>query len=446
MNYLILASSPYSHILPLKALADQLNKRPDTSLYCMSIEKNKNMIENFGMKFIAYPQGITPVSTNRVDMDKVVKRTNELWNKGEIEAGYEYFIDKDIESLYDITANQIQDLEKIIQELNIDILIRDAIDKFGHYLAKKLQLPLLGYITHNLYSKQFFESEPEYFYPIFLNALIGNRNKNISPSFYRSYWKKCSEIHEKHGREIGPFPLAPFHQFDPLTELTIIFSTDFLQPRRSLYAERNYLMVYPDIQIREIEKIPNDLKEFIEINEKIIYISSGSITTQSIKYYKNFISSLTSKGDYSLVVSVGKLFYKILKKYIEDESLIEKVYISEWIPQRYVLSHSSLFITSGGQNSILESIYYEVPMLITPMTSEQRINGIIAERIGVAYTTYNFRTDTISTAKMINTLLTKQEIKKNLKTFSDEYKSHINNFKKLDQYLDNIEYYGKRKF
>ncbi|WP_290146278.1 glycosyltransferase, partial [uncultured Dubosiella sp.] len=158
------------------------------------------------------------------------------------------------------------------------------------------------------------------------------------------------------------------------------------------------------------------------------------------------ISSLTSEGDYSLVVSVGELFYKILKKYIEDESLIEKVYISEWIPQRYVLSHSSLFITSGGQNSILESIYYEVPMLITPMTSEQRINGIIAERIGVAYTTYNFRTDTISTAKMINTLLTKQEIKKNLKTFSDEYKSHINNFKKLDQYLDNIEYYGKRKF
>ena len=73
-------------------------------------------------------------------------------------------------------------------------------------------------------------------------------------------------------------------------------------------------------------------------------------------------------------MAVGK-FSEPLNNYIR-ENKINNIYISSFIPQKFILSKTDVFITSGGHNSILEAIYYKVPMLITPISSEQRLNEI----------------------------------------------------------------------
>ena len=43
-----------------------------------------------------------------------------------------------------------------------------------------------------------------------------------------------------------------------------------------------------------------------------------------------------------------------LRKFVKDNNLIEDVRIFDYAPQKYILSNSDLFITSGGFNSITE--------------------------------------------------------------------------------------------
>ena len=57
-----------------------------------------------------------------------------------------------------------------------------------------------------------------------------------------------------------------------------------------------------------------------------------------------------------------------LRKFVKDNNLIEDVRIFDYAPQKYILSNSDLFITSGGFRSVAGSVYYGVPMIVSPLT------------------------------------------------------------------------------
>ena len=70
----------------------------------------------------------------------------------------------------------------------------------------------------------------------------------------------------------------------------------------------------------------------------------------------------------------------------------------------------------------MESIYNGVPMLVTPTSSEQRMNGLIIEENGMGYTMVKDRNDHISVGKMIY--------------YSAKYRSHINDYSLMDGFID----------
>jgi UDP:flavonoid glycosyltransferase YjiC (YdhE family) len=53
----------------------------------------------------------------------------------------------------------------------------------------------------------------------------------------------------------------------------------------------------------------------------------------------------------------------------------EHIYIFDTVPQLEVLKHADVFITHGGINSIKESVYAVVPMLVYPIHPEFDPNG-----------------------------------------------------------------------
>lgn len=61
MNIMILASSPYSHIIQLEPLVKELVSK-NNMVFILSDQKNKGMIENFGATFLEYPEDISPAS------------------------------------------------------------------------------------------------------------------------------------------------------------------------------------------------------------------------------------------------------------------------------------------------------------------------------------------------------------------------------------------------
>ena len=131
-------------------LADLVNRKE--TIFCMSTSENQKILEEFGAKFISYPDSIIPVSIRKEIMEQLDSAEMRSIKKADIRKLYDIALEKDIEMLYDMTEDQVSKLEKIILDNHIDIIFRDAVDKYGEVIAKRLNMPLISYSTHNLYS------------------------------------------------------------------------------------------------------------------------------------------------------------------------------------------------------------------------------------------------------------------------------------------------------
>lgn len=432
MNMLIIASSPISHIIPLKPLILELVMKKN-NVYCISVGKNKKRIESYGATFIEYPFHIQPASTNRYSIKKLMSEVNQMWDEGKILEGYEYYNQKDIESLFDITDEQVDFMKNIAIKNEIDIIFRDAVDKLGRFVSKDLKIPCIGYMTHNIYSKKFFEQNPRYYYGIFMHALY--KGEFLPDNYFDNFREKCENIFEEYSKKDGNYPVYCHHQLDTMTDFTIIFTSHFLQPVESLYSKRQYLIITPDLERFNIEEnISRSLVDFVNKYEKIIYIASGSIVTQSYDYYKKFIIAL-SPYDVGIVVACGSM-KKSLEQFINNhKGLYENVYLCDFAPQQYLLSKADIFISSCGMNSILEAIFHETPMLATPMTSEMRLNGLIIQKIGIGYTIYDFTDKRKNIGTLLNELLYNKSLKRNLINYSNFIKNNQNNWDSMWEYI-----------
>jgi MGT family glycosyltransferase len=55
-----------------------------------------------------------------------------------------------------------------------------------------------------------------------------------------------------------------------------------------------------------------------------------------------------------------------------------------WLPHADVLAHASLFICQGGMGSVMEALYFGVPMVVVPHHPEQHINAARLAELGLA--------------------------------------------------------------
>lgn len=119
--------------------------------------------------------------------------------------------------------------------------------------------------------------------------------------------------------------------------------------------------------IKEPRPLPNDLNEFLNgADNGAIYFSLGS--------YLN--SSLLNPSTLEAIIKVFENLKQriVWKSDLEDvDALPKNVFVRKWLPQSDILAHKNLilFISHGGLFSVFESIHKAVPMLITPMYSDQ---------------------------------------------------------------------------
>lgn len=170
--------------------------------------------------------------------------------------------------------------------------------------------------------------------------------------------------------------------------------------------------------------IDNELIEFIKKKDKIIYISHGSFLTLDIEYYYRLLEEL-KEFNVSFIISCGKNLNNI-KKVVDDKNMNSRVYCGSFLPQKYILNNADLFITSGGFNSILESIYYKVPMLVDPISAEQRMNGYVIHELGIGESLC--LKESIGKVKQITkNLLFEKNYKKNVEKYNVLMKEEMSN-------------------
>jgi MGT family glycosyltransferase len=98
----------------------------------------------------------------------------------------------------------------------------------------------------------------------------------------------------------------------------------------------------------------------------------GTVNNNLLSFYKTCLSAFENTP-YQVILSVGNLV-----SLNEFGKLPEHISVFSHVDQIAVLEKADVFISHCGMNSVNESLYFGVPLIMLPQTSEQ--SGV-AERV-----------------------------------------------------------------
>lgn len=187
---------------------------------------------------------------------------------------------------------------------------------------------------------------------------------------------------------------------------TIVYTSPEFQPCSETFSEK-YAFVGPLIRpaTETIEKK----------RDKLIYISMGTVNNDMMPFYKTCISALANTN-YQVIMSVGNLVS------VKDfAKLPENISVFPHVDQIAVLEKADVFVSHCGMNSVSESLYFEVPLVMLPQTQEQK--GV-AERVSQLKAGIKLdKLDGALVLNAINKILSDSTYKQNAKKIAEGFKN-----------------------
>lgn len=320
----------HGHTNPTLGVVRELVERGHEVWY-YSYNMMKEKIETAGAKFISCDEYDTEMKLDPKDATRVGK---DLAFSTKI--------------LVDTTLALDDKVCKDMEQLQPGCIVADSMAIWGKAVALKLGIPFVSSTTtfaFNKYSAKIMkQSIGELFGMIFSMSKIQKDIKRLQDKGYPV--KNVLDI----------------IQNDEKTD-TVVYTSPQFQPCADTFSDK-YAFVGPSVRTvtEQIEKT----------KEKLIYISMGTVNNDMLQLYKNCIAAF-KETEYQVIMSVGNLVD------IESfEELPENISVYTQVDQIAVLSQADVFLSHCGMNSVNESLYYEVPLVMYPQTSEQ---GGVANRV-----------------------------------------------------------------
>ena len=302
-------------------------------------------------------------------------------------------VGKDFSLLIDMIVDTTLALdEKVCAELksfNPDCIVSDSLSFWGKLFAKKLNIPYICSTTSFAFNEHTAKMMKQDFKEIFSMILgMGNINKKV-------------KLLRDNGYEIKNFIDIVKNDNDTNT---IVYTSKEFQPMVETFSDK-YYFVGPSVSDEVYKPILKTRKQ--------IYISLGTVNNKNIKFYKNCIKAFEN-CDIDVVMSVGK---DTDIKALGD--IPNNFCVRNSVKQTEVLQNTDVFITHCGMNSVNESLYYGVPMVLFPQQSEQRMvaNRVFDLGAGIMLKKNNIEDIKKSTLEVVNNNMYKENAIKLSKTF-----------------------------
>lgn len=268
---------------------------------------------------------------------------------------------KIIEISLEMTELLIPPLIKIVEEEKPDCILHDSLTAWGKIVGAKTHTPAVSLVPSVGINLQVLLASAKYIFPDVVKLIKEPlRTRNFIRAYFALYKK---------------YDLKPPSLFDILSnteKLNIIFTSGYFQPQGGSFDDR-FKFVGPIIYDR-FEKEGLDLVR--NISKRVIYVSMGTVYNDDIDFYRRIIKTFDGNL-YKVFISTGKYISRAKLGVIPPN-----VFVKEYWPQLEVLKKASLFISHGGMNSVNESLYFGVPMILFPQIQEQRINSARVEELG----------------------------------------------------------------
>ncbi|MBQ1910330.1 MAG: glucosyltransferase [Erysipelotrichaceae bacterium] len=234
---------------------------------------------------------------------------------------------------------------RTLEKIKPDIVVSDSVAYWGKLAAMKHGLPYVSSTTTFAFNRYSAKYMKESVWDIVLMLFAMPRiNKQLNRLREKGYPVKS---------------LLDIVQNDNETN-TIVYTSRYFQPCADTFSEK-YHFIGPSIRpiTKPVEKTA----------DKTVYISMGTVN-QNREFYRNCINVLKPTG-WQVIISMGTN-----TDHFED--LPENIQVYESVDQMAVLSIADAFITHCGMNSASEGLYFGVPLVLFPQTSEQ---GAVAKRV-----------------------------------------------------------------
>uniref|UniRef100_A0A1I8QEC1 UDP-glycosyltransferases domain-containing protein n=1 Tax=Stomoxys calcitrans TaxID=35570 RepID=A0A1I8QEC1_STOCA len=173
------------------------------------------------------------------------------------------------------------------------------------------------------------------------------------------------------------------------------------------------------IQIKEQpDPLPAELAKILDnAKEGVIYFSFGS----------NVQGSHLSKEKAKIMFDVlSKLPHTVLMKWGDSHfpGQAPNIIYKSWLPQDDILAHPNvkLFITHGGQGSVVESQYHGVPMVGIPFFGDQPANMAAVEKAGFGLALQYTQLTEVDFRNTILEVLNNPQYRENVQRFSKLYR------------------------
>lgn len=156
------------------------------------------------------------------------------------------------------------------------------------------------------------------------------------------------------------------------SDLNIVYTSRHFQPCAETFDDR-FQFVGPSLTP------PTDTVRFPggeAPQPAVVYVSLGTLFNADATFYRNCFEAFR-REDVRVIMSIGAT--------VSEASLgpaPANFIVQTYVPQLEVLRRASVFVTHGGMNSVSESLYHGVPVVVVPQMSEQEIVGRRVEELG----------------------------------------------------------------
>ncbi len=233
-----------------------------------------------------------------------------------------------------------------MKELQPDCIVSDSMAVWGKGIAKKLNIPYVCSTTTFAFNKESAKIMEQQglagLKQLFqLLLVLPKINKDLKRLQVKGY----------------PFRnVLSIIQNDNDTDTVVYTSRDF-QPCAESFSEK-YAFVGPSIR--------DSGAPWPKGERSLLYISMGTVVNEQLGFYRNCIKALRD-SPYDVVLSVGS------QVTIDDLGLLpEHIKAYPTVDQISVLRSADAFLTHCGMNSVSEGLYFEVPLILYPQTTEQK--------------------------------------------------------------------------
>lgn len=320
----------HGHTNPTLRVVQELTKRGHEVWY-YSYNLFREKIESAGAKFIACDEydlerKLTPKDTARIGKDMAFST----------------------HILVDTTMALDEMVSRDMERLRPDCIVADSMAVWGKAIALKMGIPFVSSTTTFAFNKE--------------SAKIMKQGMGDLLRMLWSMPKIGKDIKRLQDKGYPINNILDIIQNDERTD-TIVYTSPQFQPCAETFSDK-YAFVGPLLRPAS--------ETVSKVREKLVYVSMGTVNNDKQPFYQNCIAAL-GDTEYQVILSVGDVTDRE-----RMGSLPENLSVFGHVDQIAVLEQADVFITHCGMNSVSESLFYQVPMVMYPQTAEQ---GGVAERV-----------------------------------------------------------------